>query len=292
MSKKIKFLLSLTLILILIFIGSFAYATLNDYYIAQTQEETIKSAVATEVNSVLSALGEPTTKSLKSTSNISLDAKKDVYRDINYYSVSTQDYKINLDTSTNKVVNIFKLDCDLTTQTASTKEEAKNFITEKYSELKLPTEYELMYLEPFMTTLWEADFQKNYDGVYSMYEAVKVIFNPATEEILALTVFDEDYAENTVAKTSMISESTSETNVADSILNNAISALSIDEESIENIETTFIKPSTLSNSDTNDTSIHKAKVIRYSTIENNIEIVRLSYIDFYTGEFLGGDMKK
>ena len=151
-----------------------------------------------------------------------------------------------------------------------------------YAKLELPSEYELVYLEPFSDTLWEADFQKNYDGVYNMYEAVKVIFNPSVEEILALTVFDESYTQSNIATASVLSE--------ENMIDNAIDTLSLDENNIEEIETTFIKPSSLLNSDSSDNNIRKAKVIKHTYIENEIEITALRYIDFYTGEFLGGDL--
>lgn len=277
MSKKVKILLVAILIAILILISSFAYATITEYVATETQAEATSAAVVSEVNSVLTALGETNLVSTTAKSKIDLSTKSDPYRNINYYTVSTQNYRINVDSASNKAVNILNLTADLNPSTTATKEQANTYITEIYKALELPEEYELVYLEPFPGKLWEADFQKNYDGVYNKYEAVKVIFNAVSKDIIALTVFDENYSD--VAKA----------NMAECNTNDSIKALSINEDNIKDISVTFIKPSSLIDSDSNDSSIHKAKVIKQSIPQkNDIDLVTLTYIDYYTGEFLGG----
>ena len=277
MSKKIKALLTTLLIIFLIFISSFVYATISEYSAAQTQAEIKSSAVISEVNSVLTALGETNLVSTTAKSKINLNAKTDIMRDINYYTVSTQDYQINVDSTTNKVVNIYNLTSNLSSVPATTKDVAREYITKTYSDLNLPSDYDLVYLEPIAEKFWEADFQKNYGGTYNMYEAVKIIFSPANEEIIALTVFDESYSE--------VATLSAECNAEE-----CISTLSIDEDYIEDISVSFIKPSTLVNTGSTDSSIHKAKVIKQVIPqEEDVNLVTLTYIDFYTGEYLGGD---
>lgn len=277
MSKKIKVLLTTLLIIFLIFISSFVYATISEYSAAQTQAEIKSSAVISEVNSVLTALGETNLVSTNKKSKINLDTKTDAMRDINYYTVSTQDYKINVDSTTNKVVNIYNLTSNLSSVPATTKDVAREYITKTYSDLNLPSDYDLVYLEPIAEKFWEADFQKNYGGTYNMYEAVKIIFSPANEEIIALTVFDESYSE--------VATLSAECNTEE-----CISTLSIDEDYIEDITVSFIKPSSLVNTGSTDSSIHKAKVIKQVIPqEEDVNLVTLTYIDFYTGEYLGGD---
>ena len=73
---------------------------------------------------------------------------------------------------------------------------AKDYILDKYKKLNLPSDYELNYLEKFDYLIWQANFEKNYNGIYNKYESVKVFFIPDTDEIVSLTVFNEPAASN------------------------------------------------------------------------------------------------
>ena len=169
------------------------------------------------------------------------------------------------DSTTNST--FYKVDTD--NYTLRLDEDNKDFITAKYAELNLPSEYDLVYLEKFDDVLWEADFQKEYNGVYNKYEAVKVFFTPETKEIAALSVFDTPYSDE------------KEVNItSEEAKNKANDNLELDSKIVDS-ELTIVQGNEYFNEET-DTDLHKAWVL--STEKN--EFV---FVDASTGDIIGGD---
>lgn len=199
----------------------------------------------------------------------SISKELDSTTNSNFYKVDTDNYTLRLDEDNKDVIGIYSKTISDDVVSSSTKNEAKNFITAKYAELNLPSEYDLVYLEKLDDVLWEADFQKEYDGVYNKYEAVKVFFTPETKEIAALSVFDTPY------------EDSEEINItSEEAKNKATEDLELNSEIVDS-ELTIVQGNEYFNEET-DTDLHKAWVL--STKEN--EFV---FVDASTGNIIGGD---
>ena len=273
LSKK-KCLIATIVITLLILLSGLTYAELNDYYANMSEEEITKEEVAKEVNLVLGTLNDTETVSA---SNVNLKTYDDKFRGIEFYNIKTNKYILYINSSSNKISKIKNKTYDTKRTATATNDEAKSFILNIYDKLNLPSEYELMYLEPFSTkTLWEADFQKNYDGIYNKYEAVKVIFDPAAKEIIGLTVFNNRYDEELQVST--------EFDNPDRMHENELFSTNLDDG--ENQGITFIKPSLLSENNLKTDTIMKAKVVKKTTGKR----VTLNYFDYYTNIYLGGDL--
>ena len=134
----------------------------------------------------------------------------------------------------------------------------------------MPKEYELNYVEKYDDLIWQANFEKNYDGIYNKYESVKVFFIPDTDEIVALTVFNEP------AKSSEISVSEEEATLT------AAEKLDLSTDEIVSAELTMEKSNTFYDESNSNSSIHSTWVITAS--DNSI-----IYIDAETNEVIGGD---
>ena len=186
----------------------------------------------------------------------------------NLAQIYTDNYIVSLDSSSKELVGLYQRYAKYNLNTTEDKNIAENFINSKYSEMNLPSDYKLVYLEKFDDYVWEADYQKEYNGVYNMYEAVKVFFNPENKEIVALTIFNEKYTDTS-------SEAISE----ESAIN---SASTVSDEKIVNSELTLIKSNNYYDKENNDKSIHKAWVL---TTEKENKI----YVDSASGEIIGGD---
>lgn len=274
MFTKRKILILSILTILLILISSFAYAEISEYQSNISKEEETKVAIANKVNSVLTALNCSPTLNF---SNVKLNTTNDKYRNVEYYTVNSNKYQICIDSSTNSLSRIKINNYDFNRTAKSTKDEAQSFISTLYNNLGLPAEYELMYLEPFSKdTLWEADFQKSYDGTYNMYEAVKVIFDPAAEEVVALTVFNEEFD----------NERQIETEIEDPDRSAGNELFSSSLEDGESVDITFIKPSVLKENNLKDDTIRKAYVVKKVTGNR----VTKTYFDFYNNVYLGGDI--
>lgn len=256
--------ITILLVAILALVASIVYAASeNSATLEKEAEELTTTAINAQVETILAPIAD--NNSVKNVEKYTNElTNKEMYR------VSTEDYMVSLDSSSKELVGIYEKEPKYNLNTTTDKAIAQKYITSKYSELKLPSEYKLVYLEKFDDYVWEADFQKEYNGVYNMYESVKVFFNPENQEIVALTLFDEPYTANEEAK--LDSETATET---------ATSSLNIEKENIKDSELTLIKANNYYG-DNNDKSIHKAWVLTTNE-EDKI------FVDAATGKIIGGD---
>jgi len=249
MKRNIKIvLISATLML---FLAAIVYAS-N----VTTQESTpttkVSQASITKSSELLTLLdSEPT--------NLQTRVKYDELQSKSLYEIENAKYYIDIDTN-NKLVGIHAKSISTTKETSnSTYEEAQKFITTKYEELNLPEEYELNYLEKFDDLIWQANFEKNYNGIYNKYESVKVFFIPDSKEIISLGAFYEapQTTENKINETSAI-EAASKNNNSE------------------------VVSAELSMEKASDNTIHSTWVITYSDNE-------IIYVDAASNQIIGGD---
>lgn len=259
--QKITILLATILSLVV----SIVYAASDTSSEVQQEAETLTTtAVAAKVESVLSPITED--DEIKTISTFT-----DEKRNQSICQVTTEDYTVSLDSSSKALIGIYQKEAKYNVNTTTDKNIAENYIKSKYSAMNLPSEYDLVYLEKFDDYVWEANFQKEYNGLYNMYESVKVFFNPENDEIVALTVFDEEYTETSSTTITQENATLSATN-----------SLDINSESIKDSELTLIKANTYFDQNNNDTSIHKAWVLTTNEEES-------IFVDAATGEIIGGD---
>ena len=252
------------LTIVLCFIALFFAINIANANLTISEEETELA-----VNSLISFKSSEFLSAIDNNEEIrSISVENDKINNTNFYKVETDNYLLKLDTTDKNVTGIYSKTSEINFVPNTTKDEAREFITNKYEELNLPEDYDLVYLEKIDDYTWEADFQKKYGDVYNMYEAVKVFFTPENNEINALTVFDEPYENETTQIT---------TGEAKEIVSNE---LNIDSKIVSE-ELTIIKPNDYFENST-DNNLHKAWIL---TTENDEYI----YVDAIDGDVIGGD---
>jgi len=201
---------------------------------------------------------------------VSIDEKTNSFSKEKFYTVETKTSMLKVDSTTHSVTSYLVKQVNCNFKKSSSKEDAKRMILSKYEELGLPEEYDLVYLEEFDDYCWEADFQKKYDNVYNMYEAVKIFFVPETEEIISLNKFNEEYKET---KDEIITAEIAK-EIAKTVLDS--------NKKISDTKLTIIKGNSYFK-ENSDTSLHKAYVVQTSDEE-------YVYVDAVSGEIIGGDI--
>ncbi|MBR3133026.1 MAG: hypothetical protein IKG42_02985 [Clostridia bacterium] len=239
-------------------------ATENSSSLDEEAESLTEAAISSQIENILEPIG--TNSTIRK-----IEAFDDKMTDQKISKVYTDNYIVSLNNSTKQLVGIYEKEAKYNLKTTVTKESAREFITSKYNEMNLPSEYTLVYLEKFDDYVWEADFQKEYNGLYNMYEAVKVFFNPENEEIVALTIFNDPYTE------------TSETTISseEAVSRAANSIDNINSESIKDSKLTLIKGNSFYK-ENKDKTIHKAWVL---VTQEDDQI----FVDAASGEIIGGD---
>lgn len=253
MKRNYKVLL-ITFVVILLLTSAIVYAQT-----ANTATEEIKVVSSEMINKSSEILNDLNSQDTISDTKVVYDELQEK----NIYTVSNSKYTINLDESNNLVGIYTKGTSPIRTRSLCDKEAAKEMIVAKYEELGLPSEYELSYLEKYDDEIWQANFEKNYNGIYNKYESVKVYFIPENDEIVALTVFNEAPTNSSVT----ISEE-------DAILT---AANSLDVSSSEIVSATLSMEKSES-----DESIHPSWVVQAS----NNSIV---FVDANNNAVIGGD---
>lgn len=255
---------------IILIIASIIFLLATIIVYAQTS-----TPVASEEKQIVSAemidMSSSIFSKLDSTENISkTEVIKDKLTDKTLYQISNDKYSINLDSS-NNLVGIYSkyINCEGISQKLD-KTASQNYIVNKYSELALPSEYELIYLEQFDNEIWQANFEKNYNGIYNKYESVKVFFIPETDEIVALTVFNEKTNSSEVSVTK-----------EDAILT-ASKNLGIDSSDIVSSEISIEKANTYYDQANSDSTPHTSWVLE--TKDNTF-----IYVDANSNSIIGGD---
>lgn len=239
-------------------------------YAQSSNETAIKADTKIVSTEMINKSSEILSKLDSTTSNLNSDVKYDKLKNQNVYEIENSKYSINLDSS-NNLIGIYSKEINsLKTKSISDKDFAREVITKKYNELNLPSEYELVYLEKLDDEIWEADFQKNYNGIYNKYEAVKTFFIPENDEIVALTVFNEGHDSVDVQTTK------------EDAITTAANSLNLDSSEIVSASLTMEKANNFYNESNTDSSIHTSWVLQSS--DNSIV-----YVDATENTVIGGD---
>ena len=117
--------------------------------------------------------------------------------------IETNDgYGITINAETGNLKNIITRENNYEKNTLSETEIEKIALDiYKNFELKEYSGYELEFLGQFDDELWMATFCKNYNGIMSEYEAVKITFSPMSREIKSVGIFDEKNEQNEITIT-------------------------------------------------------------------------------------------
>lgn len=260
MKRNIKILALTSILLILTAVCVFATTAMPT---EKVEEKMVSAKMIDTSSDILAKLNQ--TEAVTSTR-----VKYNMLKDEDIYEVSNPKYNIEFDSNNNLVGIYSKAISPVTAKVAANKDFAREVIMEKYKELNLPAEYELVYLEPAFNGLWEADFQKNYNGIYNKFEAVKTYFIPENGEICALTVFDEGHGSANV------------TISADQAIQTASETLEIDPSEIVSSELTMEKANKTYDEKNKDKSVHTVWKLE-KTDESTI------YIDATQNNVIGGD---
>ncbi|MCI8291326.1 MAG: hypothetical protein HFJ25_03620 [Clostridia bacterium] len=260
--KNTKKIILLSAILLLL-TAAIVYAQTSTATVEKKDTKTVSAEMINKSSEILSKLD---TNTNISKSNV----KYDKFKNEDIYEVENSKYFINLDSS-NNLVGIYSKEVNpLKVRTKFDKNRAREIIINKYNELNLPSEYDLVYLEKIDDEIWEADFQKNYNGVYNKYEAVKTFFIPENDEIVSLTIFDEGHSNSqaTISK--------------DDAIMTAANSLNIDSSEIISAELAMEKANDFYDESNSDTSIHTSWVLQ--SADNSIV-----FVDAAENTVIGGD---
>ena len=152
------------LTIVLCFIALFFAINIANANLTISEEETELA-----VNSLISFKSSEFLSAIDNNEEIrSISVENDKINNTNFYKLETDNYLLKLDTTDKNVTGIYSKTSEINFVPNATKDEAREFITNKYDELNLPEDYDLVYLEKIDDYTWEADFQKKYGDVYKM----------------------------------------------------------------------------------------------------------------------------
>lgn len=262
MKKKVKILIIATVLL--------ASITATIVYASTTTSSSEPEAIKTVSTVSISKSSEIFEKLNTNSTNVNSKVVYDDFKKLNLYEFESENYFVDMNTK-NELVGIYSKNVT-TTQTVSNANNstAREYVLNKYNELNLPAEYELTYLEKFDDLIWQANFEKNYNGIYNKYESVKMFFIPDSDEIVALTVFNEGAKSSTVN----ISKEDAELTAAQN--------LGIDSTEIKSTTLSMEKANKFYDNSNSDTTIHPTWVIQSSDDT-------IVYVDAENNNVIGGD---
>lgn len=239
-------------------------------------------------NNIVNTLNPNLSKTFTSESNISISEGVDNAFNSKYILYSTDNFKVKLLKDDLSLYDYLSLE-DVPSITSFDKNICISKVNELYKNLNLPEDYDLVYTEKFDNQLVELDYQKKYGDSYSKYEAVKILYSPSLEKIIILKVFNLKY-ENSVQKSVNISKEEA-IKLAKDNLSNSQALKNVNTSGTEKVEEDFIRPNNLfSTSRKIDDDVLQSNDIRKAwkvTIGKTV-----TYIDYYSGEILGGDFLK
>lgn len=260
MKKKIEILVILAVLLASI-TATIVYAS-----VSSTELETVKTVSTASISKSSDIFEKLDTNSVNVNSKVVYDELKKE----NLYEFENTKYFVNMNTK-NELVGIYSKNVTTTQSTSNANtSSAKEYVLNKYNELNLPTEYELTYLEKFDDLIWQANFEKNYNGIYNKYESVKMFFIPDSDEIVALTVFNES------AKSSNVNISKEDAEMT------AAQNLGIDSSEIKSATLSMEKANKFYDNLNSDTAVHSTWVIQSSDDT-------IVYVDAENNTVIGGD---
>lgn len=261
MKKKIGFLTILAVLFTLI------TATIVCASVSSSSEvETIKTVSTRSISKSSEIFGKLNTNSNNASSKVVYDELKKE----RLYEFENAKYFVDMNTK-NELVGIYSKNLTTTqTMSTSTNSSAREYVLNKYVELNLPDEYELVYLEKFDDLIWQANFEKNYNGIYNRYESVKMFFIPDSDEIVALTVFDESAESSSVSVNQKDAETT------------AVQNLGLEPSEIKSSTLSMEKANKFYDNSNSDTSVRATWVVQ--TTDDAIV-----YVDAENNTVIGGD---
>lgn len=127
----------------------------------------------------------------------SIDDKKyikDSINEIEYYVENKNNIEYTYERYSNKLIGYNELREGR--EKTITEGRAKKRITEEYSKLKFPKEYELRYLEYNDTTYtWDAKYEEKVDGIFNEFKGIKLKFSPYFNKIVQYRFFNQNIKE-------------------------------------------------------------------------------------------------
>lgn len=253
MKKNIKIILLVASLLLLVSVA-IVYAGVTTTDDTPIKDKVSEASVLESSKLLKSLNSEPT--------NLKSKVKFDELQNKTIYEIENSKYFIDMDTE-NQLVGIHSKEISTKLEASKYKKDsASEYIMNKYKELNLPADYELNYIEKFDDLIWQANFEKNYNGIYNKYESVKVYFIPDSDEIVALGAFREAPASYDTSISLDSAKQTASSKDSSEVVASALSMEKVD-----------------------DGSIRPVWVVTYS--DNNIV-----YVDAKSNQVVGGDTIK
>lgn len=169
-----------------------------------TEEDINKSISKEDVINIATNFAKKYNKVFGNVTKCDLNKSTD---DITWMIVTDTGFSVNIDGTTGKLIQMsdFSID-DTTIPSTVNKLEAETIAKEIYLSLGYSEgDYVLADLKKNAitddTNLWQADFCKEYDGIYNYYQDIRITFIPETKDIVILTIFDEDFENNPLVVT-------------------------------------------------------------------------------------------
>lgn len=243
--------------------------------------------------------------------------KIDVY-DLNWYIDTDTKISVSIDAKTGKLKQISDWGIDDTKiESTVSRDEAEKIAKQIYNELGYKDgEYELSSLKKNSVTddtnLWGADFCKKYDGIYNIYQCVRITFIPEIKQLAIYTLFDDEFENNPIVITQAEAEEIAKNKALsmrpDKMIKNIDVKLDIrkmntfvysqeqsiieKEENVVDTNTTVTKDTSNNQVYVTDDIVRKVWVVEI-TYENDLFTDKDSYfVDCTTGEIIGGDSVK
>lgn len=267
-----------------------------DYQEEKQVTEQDKSGYITE-NQVKEKVAEILTKLVNEKDDISsIDFIKYPDKNISYCKVITnKKYEIKIDAETGKLVSYYDGTIDDSKITATANENtAKEVVMVLYSALSIDNDYELKSLQKISiannSCLWQADFCKQYDGIYNNYQCIRITFIPEIKKIKMLNIFDEEFENNPIIITKDEAIETVKTKLQGEKINNVNCELKIEKMN----PLVYMQDHPLSGNQVYrlERVVRKVWSVQCTIKRNNIEQQEKYYIDVTTGEIIGGDIIK
>ena len=325
-----SFILSLVITFGVVYAGFIAYQNIwkepKEYTFEEahnvTEEDIERSLTKDEAINIARDLAEKYNKNFGNVTKCDLNKDAD---DMTWIIVTDTDFSVDIDGVTGKLIQMsdFSVDDTKIPATAS-REEAEAVANEIYLSLGYTKgEYVLADLSKNAitdnTNLWQADFCKEYDGIYNYYQDIRITFIPETKDIVILTIFDEDFENNPLVITKeeaveIAKQKAKSLGKDEDMVKNATAKLDIrkmnayvysqEQTAIPKPDgnvTTNISENTTTISTTDDIAVYdtedivrKVWVVEIEYKENEYAFTEkdMYFVDCTTGEIIGGDSMK
>ena len=287
-----------------------------------TEEDVSKSITQEEAITIAKNIAKKYNKTFGNVTKCDLNKNAD---DMTWIIVTDTEFSVNIDGVTGKLIQMSDFSVDDTKIPATAnREDAEAVARELYLSLGYNEgEYVLADLKKNAVTddtnLWQVDFCKQYDGIYNYYQDIRITFIPETNDIVILTIFDEDFENNPLIITKeeaveMAKQKAKKLGKDENMIENITAELDIrkmnayvysqeqtaiprpDENTVSNINNNTTTVSTTDDITVYDTEdiVRKVWVIEIEYKENEYAFAErdMYFVDCTTGEIIGGDSMK